>query len=116
MDCNVKVRRICLQLVLVTKIISQCEADLTVKGDSLLCVCLSLSNRTPQVQFRDLTIFLYTFFLLVYAHPVGQPFNCNLNRGWFEEAHRNPLYTPEHLRIFFFRVYQEDFDAVCKHP
>lgn len=68
MDCNVKARRVCLQLVLITKIILQCEADLTVKGDSLLCVCLSLSNRTPHVQFRDLTIFFihpFSFLLML---------------------------------------------------
>lgn len=69
----------------------RCSAERLVLWTITWCASSSLSNRTPHLQFRDLTCFYMPFcFLFFNAHPVQKPFNCSLNRGWLELC-TNPL-------------------------
>lgn len=75
MTCNVKARRACLHLALVMKIVLQCEADHTVKGDHLMCVfILEQQDTSCSVQGSYWVFFIHPLFfflmLILYKGPV----------------------------------------------
>lgn len=74
MTCDVKARRGRLQLALVRKIVSQREADRTVKGGDFACVFI-LEQRDTSCSVQGSYWFLYTLLssflmLILYKGPL----------------------------------------------
>lgn len=65
MTCNVKARLACLQLTLVMKIVLQCEADHTVKGDHLMCMFILEQRDTSCSVQGSYWFFICPFFFFL---------------------------------------------------